>query len=195
MKRPMMYFFLALVLCGVGACGKGEQEIAPEETPQKEIVVKEDTVKQNPLPPVTETPCEKDSTPITFEKVDIAMGIIKELAPKDPSKPYDYPLLQQPFYIIINSAENELYKKLVTQEGKPIPSVDFEKNSLIVAGLTASSSDGLKDLQITKVCKDGRLQAKAFLFAGVGAAFTPVNFSFLIPKVNDKTEIEFNIIY
>jgi hypothetical protein len=38
MKRPMMYFFLALVLCGVGACGKGEQEIAPEETINQKCV-------------------------------------------------------------------------------------------------------------------------------------------------------------
>ncbi len=189
----MMYFLFVLALCG--ACGKGEQEIAPEENFEKEIVVKDDTVKQDSLPPITEIPCEKDSTPIVFEKVDIAMGIIKELAPKDPSKPYDYPLLQQPFYIIINSAENELYKKLVTQEGKPIPAVDFEKNSLVVAGLIATSSDGLKGLRVRKECKEGRLRAEVLLLAGAGAAFTPVNFSFTIPKVKEDTQIRFNISY
>ncbi|SFF63773.1 hypothetical protein [Thermoflexibacter ruber] len=195
MKRLIAYFLFATALFAAWACGKGEQEVAPAEKPKEEVGIIKDTVKQDSPPPMTEIPCEKDSTPIALEKVDIAMGIIGELTPKDTSKPYSYPRVNQPFYIIINSTEHELYGKLVTQQGEPIPAVDFEKNSLVVAGFTATSSDGLKDLRVRKECKEGRLRAEVLLFAGAGAAFTPVNFSFTIPKLKEGTQIQFNISY
>jgi hypothetical protein len=194
-KTTIYYLFLALFATYACGRGEGEAEVKPVETQRTETVA-ENATKKDSIPAKNETPCTKDSTLIPFEKVDIAMGVIRELAPKDKSKPYDYAIPLTPFYIIINSADSEVYKKLVTQDGKPIPIIDFEKKSLVVAGFINVNGGFIENQKLTQVCKEGKLECNILVNQVVApAAFTPINFSFVIPKIKENTQINFKIGY
>lgn len=195
MKKRIIIYLYALALLGSYACGKSgeEVEVLPTETPKKEIVKVEDTVKKDSLPTESQIPCEKDSTPVISERVDISPNIIEKLAPKEPN--IFIPIAQKPFYFIINSVENEIYKRLVTSEDKPLAPINFEKYSLVVAGMIAANGDFLRDVRITQICTIGTLQSNVFMIAGGSATFKSINFSFTIPKVKEDTKINFNIEY
>jgi hypothetical protein len=194
MKKTMIYYLLfalfATYACGRGK-GGGSEEVAPAEIPAKETVVVKDIVKKDSFPP--EKPCEKDSTPIISERIDISPNIIEKLAPKEPN--IFIPIAQKPFYFIINSVENEIYKGLLTSEGKPLTPINFEKYSLVVAGMIAANGDFLRDVRITQICTIGTLQSNVFMIAGGSTTFKSINFSFTIPKVKEDMQINFNIIY
>jgi hypothetical protein len=190
MKRPMMYFFLALVLCGVGACGRGEQEIAPEETPQKEIVVKEVPPKQEDSAqedtirlenPNYEVPCKGDSSAVPFKTIPNVATIINVWKGN----------VKSPVSQVIN-LESEYYKLARTDTTK-LPYIDFTKYTLLVVFMQTPHPYFVTKQSAFNICKDGSISFNTEFGQGLSTVPSAVGSCVVIPKIQQSTKISFNL--
>jgi hypothetical protein len=191
MKKIMIMSLLAIMVIA-WACGKGggSEQVAPVEIPAKEtVVVKKDTVANQPqtqdnLPqedtirlenPNYEVPCRGDSSTVPFK-------VVRDIRIKE--------YHQSPIHWIINTESD--YQKSVASNSK-LPYIDFSRYTLLLTQMATPNPYFMVKQSVFLICNNGQVNFNTELRQGVATVPSAIGYAIVIPKIQNTNQIKFNL--